>query len=551
MKPTLKDWFPESFADDILAQLTPPRSPETGEKLWEKGGRLHGQQRDFVLSPNRFLKMDGGVRFGKSYGPAMRVVLDSLWRAQRGITNDRWLLVGSTYEMAEAEMEHVHNIYEDLGILHNFHTPDGKSWVITFPDTAQEISTKSASDVTKIASKAYRGVHLCEGAQLNEQVWEKARARVSETGGWISMTGTFEKMKTRWYARKTKDWKRGDSIGVVYTCPSWDNPIAFPGGRLHPEIVAAQTDFPRSVFLEIWGGEPSMPEGIVLPEAAEDVHLAYRYPNLKTSFNPELPVWLFIDPGVSHAYAVWAVQFYASPELKTKWAESVIPTMPQKWTPRWSRERGAGNICWAIDLIYRWDEETHKIVAEAGQCPWAPNVVGAVYDFAATQHRAEGAPVIEQWAKYWPQFTGRSIDHHAEPVAVQVGYDNHRAALRNAWPEAMAQVEFNSDGRLDVVTDPAGLRLMMDPKCRAPMFGGLIAGREWEGEYYMHKNGVDLHGNRRGQGPIPLYDDAIKAMNYGLTWWFGSARQRLMMSGIYSAPFEVTVEEPSLLAHVS
>ena len=137
-------------------------------------------------------------------------------------------------------------------------------------------------------------------------------------------------------------------------------------------------------------------------------------------------------------------------------------------------------------------------------------------DFAARQRRSEGPPVVEQWAKEWATVMGRPLPIHADPVPLAAGYDTHKVALRNAWPEEEAAANFNWDGKMTYgsLTDPAGPRLYIDPDVAPIFFGGQVDDREYGGEYYLHKNRVSgRDGSITSDEPIDRDNDAIKAMS--------------------------------------
>lgn len=533
MPEKLLDWPDPRFSRHVLAQHPAPRNPETGELLWEQGIRLHGAQKLVVEEPYRFKKIDGGWRFGKSQVASMCLYLDVLWRTgQKGIMGDLWGVCGDSYKMAEEEMRHLDRLLAEGGVPHDMHCPVNQSWRITFPWCEAEIHTLTAADVTKIASRPYRGFVIAEAAQTVMEAWINARGRVGQTRGWVLLEGTFENAKGPWYAQLTEEWKRPDAVGKRYAGPSWDNVVVFPGGREDPEILAWERDLPPNVFLEKVGGEPQRPSHVVFPEAMPSYVVRRRFPLLGTSYDDERPVYLAIDPGIAHAYAVHACQFWPSDEYlhETRPGEhyGVLGEPP-------------GNVCHVIDSIYRWGHETETMVEETVLRPWSTNVSNAILDFAARQRRAEGAPVIEQWAKMWRERTGRRLYVHADQVALQPGYDGHRRMLINAWPEEAAQLTFNRDGRLHQVVNPAGPRLYIDPDCQAPFFGGFVDGQRYAGEYNLHRNRRDRQGTVTRNEPIDADNDAIKALNYIQEWWYGPGRMKHRYLGTTSQPFEMSV----------
>lgn len=486
--------------------------------------KLHGTQWRVVADRYRFKKVDGGVRGGKSMVAAVCLLVDILWReGVKGVLDDTWCVIADTYAMAQEEMRHLARMLEELGVPHEMSTPENNRWRITFPHKKAEVHTMTAGDVTKIASRPYRGVVVAEAAQTVIDTWYQARARVSQTRGWILLEGTFERRKGPWYGLMTEEWQR-QGPGMVYTMPSWENPIAFPGGRNDPEILLAERDNPPSVFRERYAGLPQKQTGTIFTEAEQRYVVRQRFPFMGTSLDPDRPVVLAVDPGVAHAYAVLALQFYPSPELREK-----------------SGPKVQGNICHVVDAVYRWGHDTRQIIEECVRRPWARQVTDIVLDFAARQRRAEGEPAIEQWAKGWRELARQSVWCHAEKVPLRLGYDLHKRALLNAWPEEDAQREFNWDGRLGQVTYHDGPRLYIDPQAAGPFFGGHVDGRMFAGEYNLHVYRETRDGVVLNDEPVDTFNDAIKAVNYALVWWFGASGRRNVARADRYGDFSVTL----------
>jgi len=107
-----------------------------------------------------------------------------------------------------------------------------------------------------------------------------------------------------------------------------------------------------------------------------------------------------------------------------------------------------------------------------------------------------------------------------QPVPLQVGYDIHRRALLNTWPEDEAQRLFNSEHKSRQLVDPTGPQIYFAPGCEAPMFGGMVDGRHYAGEYNLHKQKKNREGTIMSDDPIDTDNDGIKALNYGGYWYW-------------------------------
>jgi len=162
-------------------------------------------------------------------------------------------------------------------------------------------------------------------------------------------------------------------------------------------------------------------------------------------------------------------------------------------------------------------------------------------DVAARQRRAEGPPIIEQWAKGWRHHTGNPMHVIANQVPLAAGYDIHMRALLNAWPEQEANQRFNRDGQIRQIVDPYGPRLMFDPRAAAPLFGGQVDGVQYAGEYNQHRQKKNREGAIVSDDYIDMDNDGIKALNYGLYWKFGAAGDKNSTTRLGAAPWEVNV----------
>ncbi len=509
----------------ILAKHPAPRHPETQEPLWESGIRLQGNQTKLITSRARFKQARGGIRGGKSFVAALFIYLDALWRElETKVGDDLWGVVADSYAMAQEEMRHLDRLFTEAGIPHDFHTPVNQSWRITFPHKKAEIVTLTASDVTKIASRPYRGMVMAEASQMVWEAFINCRGRVTQTRGWVLMEGTFERSGA-WYYQVAEEWSKDGAVGESYPLPSWENLAIFPGGRDDPAIRSEETDLEPELFLERYGGEPGKRSDRAMRYADERYQVRFRFPRLRESYDPERPVILAIDPGTAHAYAVIAFQLWRVEDTGL-----VV-----------GAEAGKANVAWAIDAVYRWGRTAEQMIEECAAKEWAPRVWEAVMDFAGTQQRSEGPPNIEQWAKGWREKTGHPLAIHANPVPLHAGYDVHKRALLNAWPEDDAQRSFNADKRLRSVTNPTGPRLMFDPAAAVPLFGGMVDGQRYLGEYNLHHMRKNREGTVTRDEYVDTDNDAIKAISYFTYWLFGAHGDRSEQIGFGSVPWRITV----------
>lgn len=488
----LSDWAEIDYVDLIHSKHPAPKNPETGVQCWDKGIRLHGNQRALMKSRAKFKQARGGWRAGKSWLGADEIYVDYRWRTSiRERYDDAWCVIAPDFRQAVPEMVHLDRLLSEAKIPHTYLHPDKERHRILFPHNDCQVVTMSASDIQKIANVAFRGMVFAEAAQSVEEAFTNCRGRVSETNGWVTLEGTFEDASQWWY-RLAEEWTHPGAMGETFALPSWENLVVYPEGRYDPKIVAIEAREAPDTFFEKYGGEPVKRTGLVFRYADERYCVAERFPFLGHSFDQYSPVYLAIDPGATHGYAVLACQFEVQPVT--------------------------GQVtCWVIDTILRWNREAHELIDECAHRYWAKNVEAAVMDFAGRQARSEGPSNFEQWQAGWLDRTRQQLYIIAEPVPLTPGYDVHKRALLNTWPENEAQRMFNHDGRRGRVTDPDGVKLMFSPASREPLFGGVVDGTHYPGEYNLHRNKRKV----LGFDPVDEHNDLIKAINYLLYWRVG------------------------------
>lgn len=511
----LLHWAPIEYAEAILAGHPAPSHPETGEQLWECGIRLTDPQRAIIASRARYKQVCGGVRGGKSWVGACALYVDILWRWRLGFTNDRYAVVAMGYVQCEEEMNHLHRMLEEDGIAHTFLKPQNNAWTIKFLHVETIVVTMTAIDVPKISSKAYRGIVIAEAAQTSLDTYQACTERTSQTRGWVMMEGTFEDAQS-FYARIQEEWGKVGAEGQTFELPSWSNIVNFPLGLDEPEIIFQRNRMSPERFMERYGGRAGRRSDIVMRYADDKYQVRHRFPHFQTTFDPDDEVWLFADPGATHAYAVMAVQFEKNPVTKQETA-------------------------WVIDSVYRWNTDAQMVIDECAARPWAVKVVGIILDFAARQQNSNGPSNVVQWNTRWPEVTGQRIAVYTQQVPLQTGYDVHKRALLNTWPEAEARKLVDPSMRMRRVTDPVGNRLMFAPEACPSLWGGTVDGQFYQGEYSLHHNKKNRAGAQVGDDPVPLDDDAIKAINYGLYWRWGPIGNQQNISWDEPADWELSV----------
>ena len=524
---------PPEWCDFVKARLESPRYEDNGEEYLpgHEGGFFFPQQERIFRSRAQVRAFSGGIRAGKSMVAGRVVASDMAWRAwqcrETGYwdmnNGEQWAIVGPTYEKARREFDHVAETFRQLGLVkgvdYKFNRRQGTApWRIELLGTPCEfaLSMKTATDPLSLAGVAYRGMVLAEGAQVPEEIYPLMLGRVSQKNGWLLLSGTFEKDIQPWYKRRLRESIDAQAAGeeerdmYVEVMPSWENRIAYRDGEESPILKRARAIMTRGRYNEMYGGMPSRSTRTAMPYASPEIHVAERWPGVGTGFKSDEPVHLWIDPGIRHAMAVVAVQF-------------------------------EGNCVWVIDIVWHKQRPMDQVVKECALKPWAENVEQVVMDhWGGISRPVYGGPTPqEKWRNLWDEHVGGYVPIHSEPLRVEDGYDIHDRMLLNSWgrteeTRALARAEFGDD----IDPDADGPRIMFQRGCEAPMFGGVIDGEYYDGEYHKHQLKVAQDGTVTRNVPNPTDDDGVKAINYGASYTFGVTSVN-WRDGDGGAPFTV------------
>ena len=215
-------------------------------------------------------------------------------------------IIGADYDDAFRELDLIHDIEEMLdnvapGGWH--HPKEGKdrSWVIT--RTGIRYETLSAKDPTKIGRLEPDGIILSEASRLTSEVWDRAYGRLARTEhSWLFSTGSFETsigpFAAQYGTGRGPNTNRMRSISLH----AGSNTHVYPGGRDDPRLMERKANMSPARYSERFEGRPAPPRGIVVPTFRRDLHV-----NEFLEYDPEIPVWLFVDPGTL-CYCVLFVQ---------------------------------------------------------------------------------------------------------------------------------------------------------------------------------------------------------------------------------------------------
>lgn len=332
------------------------------------------------------------------------------------------------------------------------------------------IKTKSAEDPSSISAEAPVWIILAEAAHVSSEIYQRLSSRVSEARsrfpgyGMLMLEGTADTLDASlgWYAHL---WKQGQQHEYQearnfksFSLPSSSNTFLYPGGEDDPELLARRAELTPERYSEWHLGVPVPPSGRVFTEFDPLIHLQrWRY-------DPDLPVYVGIDPGYSGQPSRYAVEA-CQKDAKGQWH--------------------------AFDEIYVQHMTTVNVVEAAQQRYWWKNPDRTfVIDVAATAH----AGAMEPSEQIWREKAHINLGH--QKVAIMPGIDRFASMLRI---NPITQVP---NMTIDPITCPglvAELGGGLDPISREPRV------------YSWMKNS---QGETVGRTPHDRYCDAIKAVTY-------------------------------------
>jgi len=390
----------------------------------------------------------GGDRAGKSYAAAMEFL-------SRFYEGKLYWLVAADYDRTRAEFNHICDGLDRLGLVYR---PSKRidPGEITIAGGFRVI-TKSAKDPRKLAMEAPDGIIACEASQLSYEDYLRLRGRLIEKQGWLFMSGSFES-SLGWYPELYQRWLISDNPTEYksFNMPTWANTISFPSGRNDPMILAEEREMSRERFMERFGATPCPPAGRVFTEFSNVVHTGSGG---EYEFDPLCPVYLWIDPGYAHYFAV---------EVAQKRGEDVF----------------------IVDEVYETGLIASEIIDLCSKRPWWPKRNRGTIDIAGIRHDA--MPAV---AEIWLKEANVALTYNKVPI--------------NDGTECLKRY-------LKVNPLTGRPNIFINTKCRGLIseLGG--APNPHTGQPAVYKWKVSKEGDIIGSTPEDKYNDAVKATIYGL-----------------------------------
>ena len=326
------------------------------------------------------------------------------------------------------------------------------------------VETKSGKDPRTLAMFSPHGIIVCEASQIDYFTYEKCIERVTASGGWLHMSGTYEYESTGgWYHSLAAAWAHGSEDKQSFRLDATKNKYVYPGGDDDPKILALKRDSSDAFFLERIKGLPAPRAGRVLSEARADIHIR------EVHYNPDLPLYIWDDPGYGHAHAIEIAQI------------------------------AQGGMVGVFDEIYERHLTTEALLSVVMKREWwaNPNKTLVIDPNYAPQHHS-----THSVAEIWMEIA------HLATLDVRVGIS-----------EGIER--FKTFLKVDPLSGAPGI--VFDPRCKGILSElGLLPSPFYDQprwEVYSWK--TDREGNTVGDTPDDRFNDAVKAITYGLVQHFG------------------------------
>ena len=254
-----------------------------------------------------------------------------------------------------------------------------------------------------------------ESQELTPHIADLIRARLVGDWLWLRIGSPAQSGMSYYEEQAQANATTSLPDHALITWPTWLNPdpevqrtveiekeslefLANTVGKDHPAYKQR-----RRRFDAMYGGQTLAPTDVAIPTFDPDVHVR------DCPFDPDLPVYLGIDPGFYPSY--YAVTVF----------------QPHPWGTALGTEKeyaSRNDELWQIDEIYLQHTITDDIIKACRQREWWPNVREAVMDVAGRQRdRQSGRSDLAIWQ------TSCHFPIRAEWVAVDDSLNTHRRWL--------------------------------------------------------------------------------------------------------------------------
>lgn len=437
------------------------------------------EQARILRSRKRFIEVAGGGRAGKSLTASKKFLLRWMDDAAkwRGDPLLYWL-VAADYDKTRAEFGYIADDLRKLGLpVNDTKRVDPGSIQVKFPDEKKprlRIETKSGKDPRSLAMFAPHGIIQCEVAQLDLETHLRCIERLAEKRGWLFGSGTLEG-SLGWFPGVMAAWAYGGQDESSFSLPTPSNKVLFPMGEQDPELQRLKRNSSDAFYMERIMGIAAPPKGLVFTEFRPDLHIR------EVSYDPDLPIYIWEDPGYGHAHAIEVAQVHPGGHVHI--FDEIY-------------EQGIITESLIEDFCFHrhwWKNPQKKLVVD-------PNY--------ANQH-----PAQQSIAELWLAKTG--LTAFGTKISINDGTERLKSFLK---PEPIS-------GRP---------RITFDPKCKGVLSEFGAYPNPFDGQTKVYSWDMDREGNVVGDKPRDRYNDGVKAVIYGLCEEYGAlqapGRQTFIMS---------------------
>lgn len=254
------------------------RKAYTFEKL---GYKAHSPKQAAIHNSDaRFRILACGRRYGKTTFGANELTAALVDPEQAGY----YWIVGPKYTTAEKEFRIVYqNVVNKLrftNIRKQYNVTQGLMR-LEFPKWGSVLEVKSAQHQDTLLGEGLSGVIMAEAARHTSDTWQQyVRPALSDKRGWAIFTSTprgYNWFQGLWLMGQMRDTH---PLYESWSLPSWENPIAYPGGRMDPEILDMESTVSEAFFAQEIAAQFTAFTGKIYDEFDPSVHVK------KIEYNP-------------------------------------------------------------------------------------------------------------------------------------------------------------------------------------------------------------------------------------------------------------------------
>lgn len=465
-----------------MTTLEAPAPPADPWKLGEASAVLMrmigfeptGEEQAAILRcRKRFKLVVGGGQAGKSKEAAadhvIHVYEDKVKNPGKPLL---YWLVAADYERVRAEWNYIIENFRRIGyevddskrvdpgrIVIHLNAQDAKDARQPF----MVVETKSGKDPRTLAMFSPHGIIVCEASQIDLETYFKCLERVTASGGWLHLSGTYEYGSHGWYPGMAATWKHGTEEQQSFVLPSPTNKYVYPDGINDPKIQLLKRESSDAFFLERIMGQVATPKGVVFDEFRAHIHIR------DLIYDPDLPLYIWTDPGYNHPYAIEIAQIDPRGQIQIK------------------------------DEVFERGKTTDDVIDICMGRPWWKNPVKTLVidPNYAEQHQGTHS-VSEIWLAKAQLAT----------LGVHVGIDEGTERLKTFL-------------KVNPLTGAPGI--VFDPRCKGILseLGAYPSPFYEQPRWEVYSYKTDRDGNVVPGDPDDKFNDGIKATIYGIVQHFG------------------------------